>query len=115
MAPLKGLVRVCEKAVLEYQRLLQRLVDILRAQIRCATIVTHCPRHYHHQCFLVCLFVCVCACVFVCYMCDVVWFVAGAAQLRGLGGGGGCGASRGGDGPDPGSRYGEKLIQQLMS
>ena len=37
MAPLKGLVRVCEKAVLEYQRLLQRLVDILRAQIRCAT------------------------------------------------------------------------------
>ena len=38
MAPLKGLVRVCEKAVLEYQRLLQRLVDILRAQIRCATM-----------------------------------------------------------------------------
>ena len=33
VAPLKGLVRVCEKAVLEYQRLLQRLVDILRAQI----------------------------------------------------------------------------------
>ena len=35
VAPLKGLVRVCEKAVLEYQRLLQCLVDILRAQIMC--------------------------------------------------------------------------------
>ena len=33
MAPLKGLARVCEKAVLEYRGLLQRIVDLLRAQI----------------------------------------------------------------------------------
>ena len=66
MAPLKGLVHVCEKAVLEYQRLLQCLVDILRAQIRCATIITHCPRHYRHQCFFPFVFLFVC--LFVSYM-----------------------------------------------
>ena len=62
MAPLKGLVRVCEKAVLEYQRLLQRLVDILRAQIRCATmslaaLVTTIISAFLFVCLFVCLFV----------------------------------------------------------
>ena len=33
MAPLKALARVLEKALLEYQGLFQRLVDILRATI----------------------------------------------------------------------------------
>ena len=43
-----------------------------------------------------------------------MWFLAGAAQLRRLGGGGGGGASRGGDGSGPGGCYGEKIIKRLI-